>query len=45
MDELARDYADSVHWRFIYNREPHPDDYLIPGRIEASNRSFSTPET
>ena len=27
MDELARDYADSVHWIFIYNREPHPDDY------------------
>lgn len=27
MDQLARDYADSVHFLFIYTREPHPDDF------------------
>ena len=27
MDKLARDFADSVHWLFIYTREPHPDDF------------------
>ena len=27
MDQMARDFADSVHWLFIYIREPHPDMY------------------
>ena len=27
MDQLARDYADSVHFLFVYVREAHPDDF------------------
>jgi len=27
MDQLARDYADDVHFLFVYTREIHPDDF------------------